>query len=406
MQHQTPPLEERCAELELRLEEQTRWIERLQDVCSEAARGNLEPRLLRIEECKALSPEFASALHSFNHLLDLTDACLRESGAALHSAAKHEFHRRVLKDGFHGSFARTARTINDATDSMAAQHAALEDAKAAQKQLASDFESEIKGGLHSVVEASGALRQTATSLSQSVSATSAEATRLRSAATAVSSSMQEITSAAEQISSSMTDVAGRVQESTDVVQRARSISAGSRRDVAELTTSSNDICSVVRLIDEVSSQTNLLALNAAIEAARAGEVGKGFAVVAAEVKNLSGQTKSAAAQIAGEIEEVRESAGLVASSIIEIDTTLDQLDAFTQVVDGSVHEQSQVTRELTDSTRVALKGARDVTASIEQVDHAIQEADQSSVSVRESAAQLEELAAELDRRITSFLKSI
>ncbi|MHC5269757.1 methyl-accepting chemotaxis protein [Enterococcus sp. LJL98] len=69
-----------------------------------------------------------------------------------------------------------------------------------------------------------------------------------------------------------------------------------------------EINQVMTLITHISNQTNLLALNASIEAARAQEHGAGFLVVAEEVRELSVQTKEAAEQVSGLIQELQANA--------------------------------------------------------------------------------------------------
>ena len=84
------------------------------------------------------------------------------------------------------------------------------------------------------------------------------------------------------------------------------------RTVGKLGDSSEEIATVIKLINGIAEQTNLLALNATIEAARAGEAGKGFAVVASEVKELAQETARATEDISSRVQAIQaDTAGAV-----------------------------------------------------------------------------------------------
>ena len=111
------------------------WIRVATDVCRAAAAGDLEARILRIPE----KGELSELLHSINHLLDMTDAFVREASVSLDYAGKGKFFRRVMLRGMLGSFRRAAECINRATDHMAGEAKALREAEKRRSQLVDEF---------------------------------------------------------------------------------------------------------------------------------------------------------------------------------------------------------------------------------------------------------------------------
>jgi methyl-accepting chemotaxis protein len=106
-----------------------------------------------------------------------------------------------------------------------------------------------------------------------------------------------------------------VRLSADGMDQVRSTVLGASAQVRALAESLHQVDEILALIAEIAGQTDLLALNAAIEAARVGEHGKGFAVVAGEVRRLAERVRTAAGDIGGRVDGLRQSAGLVVETM-------------------------------------------------------------------------------------------
>ncbi len=75
--------------------------------------------------------------------------------------------------------------------------------------------------------------------------------------------------------------------------------------IRQLEARSDEIGSVLDVIDEIADQTSLLALNASIIAAQAGEHGRGFAVVADEIKELATRVSESTKEISRIVKTVQ-----------------------------------------------------------------------------------------------------
>ena len=176
-------------------------------------------------------------------------------------------------------------------------------------------------------------------ISQGLEQFSAASERITSSVTEVTASTREIehhagesVGLAEQV---LADAAGR---GTAAAVAARAgiehirASVGSLADVVQsLGKRSQDIGSILTIIDDIADRTNLLALNAAILSAQAGEHGRGFAVVASEIKHLAEKTLLSVKEIGGLIATVREE---TSSSVTKAASGLQAVDAGLKLVRG------------------------------------------------------------------------
>lgn len=134
--------------------------------------------------------------------------------------------------------------------------------------------------------------------------------------------MERIVASVEGVSRSVSAASGDAQASREkaqtgqaqvraAVESIETVAAASshlKNSMSLLSRHSENIGSVMGVINEVADQTNLLALNAAIEAARAGEAGRGFAVVADEIRALAEKTMHATQEIAGAVSDIQKAA--------------------------------------------------------------------------------------------------
>ncbi len=260
------------------------------------------------------------------------------------------------------------------------------------------------------------------SLLQIISDTKETLSTIQSSAREIGSGSEQLAQAATDLAEGCTSQANKISEASGMIddmtdsmiekaedakqtarlstEAAKVVETGNAKmqelkaAISEINDRSEEISSIISVIEDIAVQTNLLSLNASIEAARAGEAGKGFAVVAEQVKNLAEQSTKAAGEttalIQASVEAVKK--GIVLAD--ETEANMDEvMSGAKESTDKMIHMAETLQHEVDNIKKID-----------ENISHVAEIVDNNSASSEETAAISEEQSAQVQLMVQMMEK--
>ena len=268
-------------------------------------------------------------------------------------------------------------------------------------QIDEPFTPDFEGLRHDFNTSVSQLNETLGAIAIAVAAIDEGSGEIASGAEDLSRRTERQAASLEETAAALDQITVNVSNSTKLTNEARAEAAHANLNAAKsaevvshaedamhrIEASSQQISSIISVIDQIAFQTNLLALNAGVEAARAGDAGKGFAVVAQEVRELAQRSAQAAKEIKGHIEkstiEVESGVKLVLDTSVALKT-----------ISGQIARIDQHMNAIATSAKEQSTGFSEVNTAVNSMDQVTQ---QNAAMVEQSTAASANLAQEAAR---------
>jgi methyl-accepting chemotaxis protein len=253
-------------------------------------------------------------------------------------------------------------------------------------------------------------------------------TQQATGATEQAASIQEVASTSKEIAATAGRIAQRSEEVSKTAEKTSEASAKGKdymtsvvegmenikervtnvsQRILELGEQSQEISSVINIINEISEQTTLLAFNAAIEAAGAGEAGRRFSVVAGEVRRLAGRTLEATKMVREMVETIQRLTNqIVMLSEEEMKTVengshlVQSMGEYFGYILSMVETTTQAAVEIKLSTQQQSTASEQMASTLMEITQVVSESEKGAKKIERAIDGLNELVSKLTKLIS------